>query len=90
MNKVELINEVAAQAKVSKAQAKAAIEAAIKSVSDALCKGDRVSLIGFGTFVVREKASRVGRNPLTKETIVIPAKKMIKFKAGVELSKKMK
>jgi DNA-binding protein HU-beta len=86
MNKAELINAIAAEAGLSKVDAKKALEAFVKSVSDALVAGDKVSLIGFGTFAVSERASRSGINPATKQTITIAAKKVAKFKAGAELT----
>ena len=90
MNKTELVNAIAAEAKLTKVQAKGALEAALKAVGEALAKGDKVALIGFGTFGVAEKAARVGLNPRTKEKIEIAAKKVIKFKAGAELAEKVK
>ncbi len=90
MNKAELVNAIATEAKVTKVQARAALEAAVKAVNDALVKGDKVSLIGFGTFAVKEKPARQGRNPATKQTITIPAKKVVKFKPGAELAEKVK
>ena len=84
MNKTELVNAIAAEAKLTKVQAKDALEAALKAVEEALVKGDKVALIGFGTFAVNEKPARTGLNPATKEKIEIPAKKVVKFKAGKE------
>jgi len=89
MNKTELINAIAAEAKLTKVQAKAALEATLKAVEETLVKGDKVALIGFGTFAVQEKAAREGRNPANGEKIQIPAKKIVKFKAGAELAKKV-
>ena len=86
MNKAELINAIAEEAGLSKVDAKKALEAVVKSVSDALVAGDKVSLVGFGTFSVSERAERSGINPATKEAITISAKKVAKFKAGAELS----
>ncbi len=85
MNKTELINAIAEKAGLTKVQAKAALEAAINTVSEQLAKGDKVALIGFGTFSVAEKTARKGINPRTKEVIEIPARKAVKFKAGAEL-----
>ncbi|MCM1452691.1 MAG: HU family DNA-binding protein [Clostridium sp.] len=90
MNKTELVNAVAEKAGISKANAKAAVEAAIEAVAGALAQGDKISLIGFGTFSVAEKAARTGFNPRTKEAIEIPARKTIKFKAGADLADKVK
>ena len=90
MNKTELVNAIAAEAKLTKVQAKDALEAALKDVEEALVKGDKVALIGFGTFAVNEKPARTGLNPATKEKIEIPAKKVVKFKAGKELAEKVK
>lgn len=86
MNKTELINAVAEKANLSKAQAKAALDAALNTISEALLKEDKVALIGFGTFSVAEKPARTGINPRTKEKIEIPARKAVKFKAGADLS----
>ena len=86
MNKAELINAIAAESGLSKADSKKALEAFITSVSGALKDGDKVSLIGFGTFSVSVRAERTGINPSTKAAIKIPAKKVAKFKAGAELS----
>jgi len=86
MNKAELINAISEEAGLSKVDAKKALEALVKSVSDALVAGDKVSLVGFGTFSVSERAERSGINPATKEAITISAKKVAKFKAGAELS----
>lgn len=86
MNKAELITAIAAESGLSKADSKKALEAFISSVTTALKNGDKVSLVGFGTFSVAERAARTGINPTTKLTINIPAKKVAKFKAGIELS----
>ena len=86
MNKAELINAIAAEAGLSKVDAKKALDAVVKSVSDALIAGDKVSLVGFGTFSVSERTARQGINPKTKEAITIDAKKVAKFKAGAELA----
>ena len=86
MNKAELINAIAEEAGLSKADAKKALDATIKAVSDALIAGDKVSLVGFGTFSVSERTAHQGINPKTKEAITIDAKKVAKFKAGAELA----
>ncbi|RMF13552.1 MAG: DNA-binding protein HU-beta [Gammaproteobacteria bacterium] len=85
MNKSELIDAIAASADISKAAAGRALDAALESITDALKKGDQVTLIGFGTFQVKERAARTGRNPQTGETINIPAAKVPGFKAGKAL-----
>lgn len=90
MNKTELVNAIAEKANLSKVQAKAALEASLDAIAEGLAKGEKVALIGFGTFAVAEKAERTGINPATKEKITIPAKKVIKFKAGAELDKAVK
>lgn len=90
MNKSELISAVAAEAGLSKVDAKKAIEAFVSTVTNTLANGDKVALIGFGTFSVTEKSARTGINPATKQTINIPAKKVAKFKAGAELNDKIK
>lgn len=82
MNKSELIDAVAEGADISKAAANRAVDTVIDSITKALQSGDQVTLVGFGTFSVRQRAERSGRNPRTKETITIPASKMPAFKAG--------
>lgn len=86
MNKTELVNAIAEDAKLSKVDAKAALDATLKAITNALANDDKVALVGFGTFAVSEKAARIGINPSTKEKIQIPAKKVVKFKPGTELS----
>ncbi len=88
MNKTDLINEVAAKAMLNKQQAKAALDAVLESISQALANDDKVALIGFGTFQVVEKEARTGINPRTKEKIQIPARKVVKFKPGADLEMK--
>ncbi|MCH5247959.1 MAG: HU family DNA-binding protein [Muribaculaceae bacterium] len=90
MNKTELISAIAEKSGLTKTQAKDALEATINAISGALEKGDKIALIGFGTFSVSEKAARTGVNPATKAKINIPAKKVVKFKAGSELADKVK
>ena len=82
MNKSELIDAVANAADVSKADAGRAVDATFDSIAKALKKADKVSLVGFGTFEVRKRAARTGRNPKTGETIKIKASKVPAFKAG--------
>ncbi len=86
MNKTELINKIAEGAGISKADAKKALEATVDSIKEALIAGDKIQLIGFGTFAVSERPAREGINPATKEKIQIPAKNVAKFKAGAELN----
>ena len=86
MNKTELVNAIAEDAKLSKVDAKAALDATLKAISNALANNDKVALVGFGTFAVSKRAARTGINPCTKEKIQIPAKKVVKFKPGTELS----
>lgn len=90
MNKAELINAIAAEAGLSKADSKKALEAFVSTVSSTLKAGDKISLVGFGTFSVTERAERTGINPSTKKAITIPAKKVAKFKAGADLSEAIK
>lgn len=90
MNKTDLINAIAAKSGLSKTDSKAALDAAVAAIAEALAAVDKVSLVGFGTFAVVEKAARTGFNPLTKSTIEIPARKAVKFKAGAELDAKVK
>ena len=86
MNKTELIEKIAAGSGLSKDASKKALEATIVALKDALKAGDKISLVGFGTFRVGERPAREGINPLTKEKIHIDAKKVIKFKAGADLA----
>lgn len=86
MNKSDLINEVATESGLNKADSKKAVDAILSVLSNALKKGDKVALVGFGTFSVSERGERTGINPATKATITIPAKKVVKFKAGNELT----
>ncbi|WP_312767930.1 HU family DNA-binding protein [Pseudoxanthomonas mexicana] len=85
MNKTELIDAVADEAEVSKAEAGRTVDAVISSITKALKKGDSVTLVGFGTFQVRKRAARTGRNPKTGDTIKIKASKNPAFKAGKAL-----
>ncbi|MBE6333940.1 MAG: HU family DNA-binding protein [Odoribacter sp.] len=85
MNKTELIDAVAAKAGLSKVDAKKALDAVLGSIAEAVKGGDKVALVGFGTFSVSERAARTGRNPQTGATIEIAAKKSVKFKAGAGL-----
>lgn len=86
MNKNDLIVAMAEKAGLTKAQAKCALGALLDSTAEALKAGEKISLIGFGTFSVNERKARKGHNPQTKETITIPAKKVVKFKAGSRLA----
>ena len=85
MNKAQLIEAMANKAGLTKADAKKALDAFIESTSEALKSEDRVALIGFGSFSVSTREARTGRNPQTGKPIDIPAKKVIKFKAGSDL-----
>ncbi len=86
MNKAQLIDAMAAEAGLTKADAKKALDAYISATTATLKSGDRVALIGFGTFSVSERGARTGRNPQTGKEIKIPAKKVVKFKAGADLA----
>ena len=90
MNKADLISAIAADAGLSKVDAKKALEALIANGSKALAAGDKVGLTGFGTFSVAARAARQGINPATKQPITIAAKKVAKFKAGAELADAIK
>lgn len=90
MNKAELVDAMASEAKITKADAQRALESFINATSKALKKGERVALVGFGTFSVAKRAARIGRNPQTGKEIKIAAKKVAKFKAGSELAAKVK
>ncbi len=85
MTKTELISAVAEKANLTKKDADKAVSAVIEAVTDALAKGDKVQLVGFGTFEVRERAAKEGINPATKQKMNIPAKKVPAFKAGKAL-----
>ncbi|NQW42870.1 MAG: HU family DNA-binding protein [Bacteroidetes bacterium] len=86
MNKSELIDAIAAGAKLTKVDAGAALDATVEAISKTLKKGDKITLVGFGTFSVTKRAARTGRNPQTGKAIKIAAKKVAKFKAGATLS----
>ena len=86
MNKTELVEKIAAGADLSKVEAKKALDATVEAITGALKNGDKVQLVGFGTFAVTEKPAREGINPATKQKIKIAAKKVAKFKAGAELA----
>lgn len=90
MNKSELIDKIAAGADLSKTDAKKALDATVEAIKDALVAGDKIQLVGFGTFSVNERPARQGINPATKEKITIAAKKVAKFKAGAELADAIK
>jgi DNA-binding protein HU-beta len=85
MNKAELIEAMADAADISKAAAGRALDGMVEAITDAMKKGDSLSLVGFGTFSVKERAAREGRNPQTGETIYIKASKIPSFKAGKAL-----
>lgn len=85
MNKTDLINAVAEKSELSKKDAAKAVDAVFETVMDSLAKGEKVQIIGFGNFEVRERAARKGRNPQTGEEIEIPANKVPAFKAGKAL-----
>ena len=86
MNKTELIDKIAQGAGLTKSDAKKALEATVNAIKGALVAGDKVQLVGFGTFAVSKKPAREGINPATKQKIKIAAKKVAKFKAGAELN----
>jgi len=90
MNKTELVAKIAENAGLTKADAKKALDATLDAVKGALKKGEKVQLIGFGTFDVVKRPARQGVNPATKKAIKIPAKKVAKFKAGADLAKAVK
>lgn len=86
MNKSELVDAIAVNSGLTKADAKKALEGFITATSETLQKGDKIALVGFGSFSVTERSARKGKNPRTGEVIDIAAKKSVKFKAGSELS----
>ena len=85
MNKTEFIDQIAEKSGLTKKDSEAALNATIDAITSALAGGDKVSLVGFGTFEVKERAARMGRNPRTKEEVQIPASKAPVFKAGKQL-----
>jgi DNA-binding protein HU-beta len=89
MNKAELIAHIADEAGITKTQANSAIDSFVEVVAKTLKKGDKVTLVGFGTFSVSKRAARNGRNPQTGEAIKIKARKVARFKPGKDLSSKL-
>lgn len=89
MNKAELVSKIATDAEITKAQAVAALESFMESVTKTLKAGDKLILVGFGTFSVSKRAARTGRNPQTGAAIKIKAKKLARFKASKDLSSKL-
>jgi len=89
MNKGDLISKMASDAKISKAEAEAALNSYMKSTEDTLKRGGKITLVGFGTYSVSKRAARNGRNPQTGKPIKISARKVVKFKAGKQLATKV-
>lgn len=87
MTKAELVKKIAEKAEFTNAEAKKALDATVEALKDALAAGEKVQLVGFGTFAVSERPAREGINPATRQKITIAAKKVAKFKAGAELDK---
>jgi DNA-binding protein HU-beta len=90
MNKGDMVNQIANDAGITKQQAQDALDSVIKTTSNELKNGNKVTLVGFGTFSVSKRSARKGRNPQSGEEINIPAKKVVKFKPGKELSDHVK
>ncbi|NLI80871.1 MAG: HU family DNA-binding protein [Deltaproteobacteria bacterium] len=90
MTKADLVSRIAASEGITKAQAEKAVEGFVAAVAEALSQGDKVTLVGFGTFSVGNRSAREGRNPRTGAKIKIPASKVVKFKPGKGLSEKVK
>ena len=90
MTKAELVAKLASDGGITKLQAEKAVDGFVSAVSAALSGGDKITLVGFGTFSVSARAQREGRNPRTGEKIKIPESKVVKFKAGKALSEKIK
>ncbi|MGA3116247.1 MAG: HU family DNA-binding protein [Syntrophobacteraceae bacterium] len=90
MTKPELVAKIAEESEITKSRAEKAVDGFVSAVSGALASGDKITLVGFGTFSVGTRAQREGRNPRTGEKIKIPASKAVKFKAGRTLSEKVK
>ena len=89
MNKAELIDAIASESGLSKVDAKKALDGFVAATANALKAGDRISLVGFGSFSVSNRAARTGRNPQTGKEIQIAAKNVVRFKAGSDLSTKV-
>ena len=90
MTKADLVSKIAGDGGITKAQAEKAVDGFVSAVTDALSAGDKVTLVGFGTFTVGSRTEREGRTPRTGEKITIPASKVVKFKPGKSLSDKVK
>lgn len=90
MNKTQLIDAIAQEAGLTKADAKRALDAVLKTTIDALRNGDNVSLVGFGSFKITERKARTGMNPKTRQKIEIPARNVVRFKPGAELEEAVK
>lgn len=90
MNKADLVDKIAAAARITKSHAAKALGAAVGGITGALKKGDRVTLVGFGTFSTSQRKARTGRNPQTGKPIKIAAKRVAKFTPGAELKKAVK
>ena len=90
MNKTELIEKVANESNLSKSAAEQMVNSVFSAIAEAMKTGDKVSLLGFGTFSVVERSAREGRNPQSGEAMSIPAKKVVKFKAGSKLTETVK
>ncbi len=90
MTKADLISRIAKDCNITKAQAEKAVDGFVNGITDALGSGDKVTLVGFGTFSVGERSEREGRNPRTGEKITIPASRTVKFKPGKTLSESVK
>jgi len=90
VNKPELVNAIAEKTGLNKKDSERAVNAFVESVSEALAKGEKVSLVGFGTFEVRTRQARTGRNPRTGQTLTIPASKVPAFKPGKQLREMVK
>jgi DNA-binding protein HU-beta len=90
MNKAQLIDSIAKETKLTKVDARKALDSFVSVTSKSLKKGDRVALVGFGSFSIAKRSARLGRNPQTGKEIKIAAKKVVKFKAGSDLATKVR
>lgn len=90
MNKSDIVDQMASRTGITKRKATIALEAFIDGVSAALKSGEKITIVGFGTFTVKKRAARKGRNPATGASIKVKAKKVVKFRAGYELAAKLK
>jgi len=90
MNKTQLISEISSESRLTKVDSKKALDAFLNVAGKTLKKGEKITLVGYGTFSVVKRAARIGRDPRTQKAIKIPAKRVVKFKAGADLASKVR